>query len=80
MTNEITGSKFDMQQRTAKDVREQPAYAVAEAAHYLSLPLATLRARMFGQLYRVANEERRFQPVIVPAHPQHRHLSFINLR
>ena len=36
---------------TQRDLREMPAYGIAEAAGYLRLPVSTLRAWMLGQRY-----------------------------
>ncbi len=54
-----------------QDVREIPAYTIAEAAGYLRLPKSTLRAWMLGQ--------KGFQSVINIADKSGRRLSFINL-
>ncbi|MEK6592056.1 MAG: DUF433 domain-containing protein [Pseudomonadota bacterium] len=54
-----------------QDVREIPAYTIAEAAGYLRLPKSTLRAWMLGQ--------QRFRSVIDIADRQEKRLSFINL-
>ena len=54
-----------------QDVREIPAYTIAEAAGYLRLPKSTLRAWMLGQ--------KGFQSVISIADKPGRRLSFINL-
>ena len=65
---------------TQKDLRELPAYGVAEAAGYLRLPKSTLRAWLLGQRYRAADgNPKRFQPVIQIADGKARLLSFINL-
>src|SRR5437762_9812931 len=60
-----------------QDVRELPAYGVAEAAHYLLVPRATLRAWVAGMSYGSDGERRFFKPVIQPTSPVA--LSFINL-
>ncbi len=65
---------------TQKDLRELPAYGVAEAAGFLRLPKSTLRAWLLGQGYRAADgHPKRFQPVIEIADSKDRQLSFINL-
>jgi len=65
---------------TQKDLRELPAYGVAEAAGYLRLPKSTLRAWLLGQRYLAADgNSKRFQPVIQIADSKARQLSFINL-
>ena len=62
-----------------QDVRELPAYGVAEAAHYLLVPRATLRAWVAGMSYGSDGERRFFKPVIQPAATSPVALSFINL-
>jgi hypothetical protein len=49
------------------ELRDQPAYALAEAAQYLKLPAATLRSWTFGRPYPKAGKTVRFQPLIRPA-------------
>jgi uncharacterized protein (DUF433 family) len=56
---------------TERDVREVPAYSVAEAAGYLRLPKTTLRAWLLGQ--------KGFRSVIDIADRHGRQMSFINL-
>ena len=60
-----------------EDVRELPAYGIAEAAHYLLLPRATLRAWLAGMSR--GPERQRFKSVIEPAAISPVVLSFINL-
>lgn len=62
-----------------QDVRELPAYGVAEAAHYLLIPRATLRAWVAGMSYGSGSERKMFKPVICPAAKSPVALSFINL-
>src|SRR5213595_1574388 len=62
-----------------QDVRELAAYGVAEAAHYLLVPRATLRAWVAGMSYGSDGERRFFKPVIQPAATSPVALSFINL-
>jgi uncharacterized protein (DUF433 family) len=62
-----------------QDVRELPAYGVAEAAHYLLVPRATLRSWVVGMSYGSDSERRFFKPVIQPAAKAPVALSFINL-
>src|SRR5208283_1492914 len=45
------GASNTMAKRSAKSVFSTPAYPFAEAAHYLNLPLSTLRAWCLGQGY-----------------------------
>lgn len=66
--------------RTAtNDPREQPAYPLIEAARYLKLPTATLRAWTLGRPYPTSKGEGRFRPVIRPAQAKPPVLSFWNL-
>jgi uncharacterized protein (DUF433 family) len=53
------------------DPRDIPAYTIPEAAHYLCIPKATLRAWVLGQ--------RGFEHVIDLPHPASHLLSFYNL-
>ena len=64
---------------TDQDVRELPAYGVAEAAHYLLVPRATLRSWVAGMSYGSGAERKLFKPVIQPAAKSPVALSFINL-
>ncbi len=61
------------------DRRTQPAYAVAEAARYLSLPPATLRSWVLGRRYDTASGIRRFSAIVDPASRRPLLLSFWNL-
>ncbi len=54
------------------DARAVPRYTAAEAAHYLALPVSTVRCWTVGQRERMA-------PVIRPAAPKPLSLSFWNL-
>lgn len=62
-----------------QDVRELPAYGVAEAAHYLRVPAATLRAWVVGMWYGSNSERKFFKPIFQPAARSPVALSFINL-
>src|SRR6185436_18995088 len=61
------------------DPREAPAYALSEAAHYLDIPRATLRAWCLGQQYVRDGETRLFRPVLHIADSRRGVLSFFNL-
>lgn len=61
------------------DPRETPTYNVAEAAHYLRLPAATLRAWVLGRQYPTGKGKRTFAPLIKIADRERRLLSFVNL-
>jgi uncharacterized protein (DUF433 family) len=59
--------------------REMPAYSLAEAAHYLRIPLATLRSWVRGRHYPIEGGKRFFKPVIELPDPNLPSLSFVNL-
>jgi len=61
------------------DARTAATYGLTEAAHYLRMPVATLRSWVLGRHYPAGQGKRFFQPLIAIADP-HRHLlSFLNL-
>lgn len=62
-----------------QDPREQPAYPLSEAARYLRLPAATLRAWTLGRAYPTSRGGREFKPLIRPAQGEPPALSFSNL-
>jgi uncharacterized protein (DUF433 family) len=61
------------------DPREAPAYSIAEAAHYLRIPTATLRSWIRGRYYPTERGKRFFRPVIELPDPTLLSLSFVNL-
>jgi uncharacterized protein (DUF433 family) len=61
------------------DPRELPAYGIAEASHYLAIPLATLRSWVRGRHYPTEAGPRFFKPVISLPDPELGSLSFVNL-
>jgi uncharacterized protein (DUF433 family) len=67
--------------RIGGDVREHPRYSLEDAAHYLRIPVSTMKAWCRGQHYRSGSTGRtiHFSPVIVPASPSEGLLSFYNL-
>jgi uncharacterized protein (DUF433 family) len=65
--------------RNAASHRDLPAYALAEAAHYLRLPTATLRSWVLGRHYPTAEGSSEFPPLIRPASRRPPLLSFANL-
>jgi uncharacterized protein (DUF433 family) len=75
MRLELTRSK----QAVNDDPREMPAYSLAEAVHYLRIPLATLRSWVCGRHYPTEGGTRFFKPVIELPNPELRSLSFVNL-
>ena len=51
----------------ATEIRNQPAYGLAEAARYMRVPTATLRSWVAGRSYPKAGGQERFFPLIGPA-------------
>ena len=62
-----------------RDLRSLPAYGVSEAAHYLSIPNATLRSWVLGRHYPTGTGRRYFRPIIELPDKDQRLLSFVNL-
>lgn len=60
-------------------LNERAAYTLAEAAHYLRLPLATLRSWVLGRQYPTAGGGGEFPALIRPASRRPPLLSFSNL-
>jgi uncharacterized protein (DUF433 family) len=60
-------------------LRRTPAYPFVEAAHYLNLPVSTLRAWCLGQGYAYKGRRRRFQRIIQLDGKPGDGLSFLNL-
>ena len=63
----------------SNDPREMPAYGITEAAHYLRIPIATLRSWVRGRYYPTEAGRRHFKPVIELPDPKFGALSFVNL-
>ena len=61
------------------DKREQPAYGLAEAAHHVRVPVATLRSWCLGRSYDNKSGRQVFAPLIAVADRRMRLLSFSNL-
>ena len=61
------------------DLRNQPAYALAEASRYLKLPAATLRSWVVGRPYPKADGVGHSRPLIHPPKKQPLLLVFWNL-
>ena len=69
-----------MAKRDLDRLRRTPAYPFVEAAHYLNLPVSTLRAWCLGQDYPgPAGKTRRFVPLIKLDGERRQGLSFLNL-
>jgi uncharacterized protein (DUF433 family) len=66
-----------MAKRNVNTILATPAYPFAEAAHYLNIPLSTLRAWCLGQRHGAG--KRAFKPVIRLDGDDRRALSFLNL-
>src|SRR5690349_12826854 len=56
--------RISMAVLSADEVRRTPAYTFTEAAHYLRLPVTTLRAWCTGQDYRHKGRPKRYERVI----------------
>ena len=63
------------------DPRNLPSYNIIEAAHYLKIPLPTLRAWVQGRYYPVGKQGQKkfFEPIIVRPDKNLSPLSFVNL-
>lgn len=61
------------------DLRQRPAYPVAEAARYLKLPPATLRSWVRGRTYRTSTGTGHFHALISPPSDVPLLLSFDNM-
>jgi uncharacterized protein (DUF433 family) len=61
------------------DVREMPAYTIAEAAHYLCIPKATISAWVRGTTYTDRGKRKTFHRVIELPDKSLNLLSFYNL-
>lgn len=76
----VANNEFDGQMNTQTiDLRNQPAYAVAEASRYLKLPAATLRSWVVGRPYPKADGVGHSPPLIHPPKKQPLLLTFWNL-
>lgn len=73
-----TTMKSDMPHKK-RDLREQAAYGIGEAAHYLGIPKATLRSWVMGRHYPTEIGKRFFKPIIELPDNGPRLLSFVNL-
>ncbi len=71
--------RMRLQVDLGQDPRELPAYGVVEAAHYLQIPLATIRSWVAGRYYPTQSGKRFFKPIIVLPDKARPLLSFMNL-
>lgn len=62
-----------------KSPEEQPAYSIAEASRYLSIPPATLRSWVAGRKYPTGAGPKFFRPIIQLPDDARAGLSFVNL-
>jgi uncharacterized protein (DUF433 family) len=65
--------------REARDPRALGAYGLVEAAHYLSIPVSTLRSWVVGRNYPTESGLKFFAPLIPLADQREHLLSFVNL-
>ena len=61
------------------DTRQLPAYGLSEAAHYLHIPVATLRSWVHGRPYPTTAGKKYFKRLIDLPEPKFGALSFMNL-
>ena len=61
------------------DIRAMPCYSFPEAAHYLCIPVTTLRSWVRGRRYPTSEGDQFFQPVVELPDSSQNLLSFINL-
>jgi uncharacterized protein (DUF433 family) len=64
---------------TKRDILDQPAYPISEAARYVRLSPATLRSWFVGRPYPTTKGFSQFAPVLKPARREPPTLSFSNL-
>jgi uncharacterized protein (DUF433 family) len=62
-----------------KNPGDIPVYSISEAAHYLRLPVATIRSWTMGRQYPTQSGDAAFRPLIDIADPDGLLLSFKNL-
>jgi uncharacterized protein (DUF433 family) len=62
-----------------EDPRELPSYSIRETAHYLRIPLATVRSWVLGRWYPTEEGKRYFSPIIALPDKKQPVLSFVNL-
>jgi uncharacterized protein (DUF433 family) len=76
-----TETPFKRQEGREKsnDPREMPCYSIEEAAHYLRIPVATLRSWVRGRFYPTGHGRKFFKPLIDLPDRHQASLSFVNL-
>lgn len=76
----MSNRRFDAETlRRVLDLRERPAYSIPVAAHYLQMPVATLRSWVLGRTYPTEAGARRFKPLIALSQESPPLMSFHNL-
>jgi uncharacterized protein (DUF433 family) len=65
--------------RKSNDVFETPSYSIPEAAHYLRIPIATIRSWVVGRYYPTESGKQFFSPIVSVSGKEPLLLSFINL-
>ncbi|MBI3611381.1 MAG: DUF433 domain-containing protein [Nitrospirae bacterium] len=68
-----------MKMTKKNDLLETPSYGITEAAHYLRIPIATLRSWIIGRYYPTESGKQFFKPLISAADKEPSLLSFMNL-
>lgn len=61
------------------DIYNTPVYSVTDVAHYLHIPVATIRSWLKGRSYTLKKGRQTFAPLIQRPNPEHPQLSFTNL-
>jgi uncharacterized protein (DUF433 family) len=61
------------------DQRDVPAYSITDAAHYLNIPVGTLRSWLHGRHYPAGGQRRYSEPLIQIPSPNLPQISFTNL-
>jgi len=79
VTNGLSWQMNANERKHKEDLRDQPAYALAEASRYLKLPAATLRSWVVGRPYPKADGVGHTRPLIHPPKKQPLLLSFWNM-
>jgi hypothetical protein len=68
-----------MTKLSAEEVRRTPPYTFSEAAHYLRVPVTTLRAWCVGQDYKSKGRSKHYHRVVRLDGTSREGLSFLNL-
>ena len=81
MSPRVPEFKFDLRKldQHGANPRAVPAYAIPEAAHYLRIPVSTVRAWLRGTSYTTMGSKTRFRRVVTLDDPDGCLMSFYNL-